>query len=160
MITKAVPKEIDALPNTLSYQSKNISIEDIIELRGKKLSYSQIGKVLGCSKQAIGGRLKKIGVNLERAEAYGKNKSAYLNYKQWMLLNSVDEAAVKEMHPYQRIVSASILYDKQRLEDNRSTANVSVRDMSAQIDDTNRQIDNLINILDTSPIVDNFDNNK
>lgn len=119
---------IYGLPDNRKHTAKHepIPIELLIDLRKKGLSYSQMGKVLGLSKQACSQRLRPLYAKMELADAFKRSKSEVFNYKQSRLLSTLDDAAIKEMQPYQRVVAASILYDKQRLEDNQSTSNQSV----------------------------------
>lgn len=118
--------DFSSLPDNSKYRPKNIPIEKIIDLRKRGLSYSQMGKVLGVSKVACLKRLQAMQEHVEAADAFKRNKSEVFNLKQSMMLSSINESAIKEMQPYQRVVAASILYDKQRLEDNQSTSNQSV----------------------------------
>ncbi|MDP2672067.1 MAG: hypothetical protein Q8O68_00975 [Candidatus Daviesbacteria bacterium] len=137
--------DITTLPNTSKYVNKHIPIEIIIDLRKRGLSYSQMGKVLGMSKTACLKRLQPLKDKMELADAYKRNKSEVFNLKQSMLLSSVTEAAIKEMQPYQRVVAASILYDKQRLEDGLSTANI---DIHSKINAASESIDKLRQLID------------
>ena len=149
-------------PDNSKYKPKNIPIEKFIELRRKGLSHSQIAKVLGCSDAASKQRLAAVKEELECSEGYKNNKSAYLNHKQWMLLNSLTPAIVKDMSGLQLVTGAAILYDKQRLEDGRSTGNINVNSQHQYIQDQVGELDRIVQLLVDNPIlpitVDKSDN--
>ena len=140
-------KPVDILPNGKP-PSNPIPIEILIDYRKKGLSYSQIAKLTGISKQACNQRLKPLYETLELADAFKNNKSEIFNYKQSRLLNSLDEKSIKSMPPYQRVVAASILYDKQRLEDGLSTSNI---DLHSKISDVSDSIKKLQTLIDNTP---------
>lgn len=117
---------LNTLKDNSKYNAKNIPIEKFIELRKKGLSHNQIAKVLGCSNAASYYRLSAIKDELECAEAFKTNKADYLNHKQWMLLNRLNDETIKDMSGLQLVTGAAILYDKQRLEDGKSTSNIDI----------------------------------
>ncbi|MBM2835189.1 MAG: hypothetical protein HW406_2350, partial [Candidatus Brocadiaceae bacterium] len=59
------------------------------------------------------------------------------------LLNSIDSDAIKGMQPYQRIVGASIMYDKERLEQGKSTGNINILEVSVTIEELQKEAENL-----------------
>ena len=49
----------DILNKTTDRRKKNIRLGDILKLSKRDMSYREIGLILGCTKQAIGFRLRK-----------------------------------------------------------------------------------------------------
>ena len=98
------------------------AIQELIEV--KNLSFSQAGKVLGCSKQAISVKCKKYGIQPVGFKKYKKNLSDIIKSKQRIILNSLTMDDVKRMRPLEKITGWAILYDKSRLQDDKSTSNV------------------------------------
>jgi|GEM_PF-3382772 len=102
-----------------------ITLEEVVPLREKGLSYAQIGKLLGVSKQAVHQLFEKSDFDAGTVERFRKSRGSILAEKQRKLLNSIDDSEIKKMAPRDRILGFGILYDKERLETGRSTENVS-----------------------------------
>ena len=103
-----------------------IPIESIIEYRKKGLSYSEIAAIVGCSKQNVHTRLQTISYNPLDNDNFIKNRAEVFAFIQSRFLNSLDEQAIQDMSPYQRIIAMGILFDKERLERGESSSNVSI----------------------------------
>ena len=127
------PKRNQAIANTMpdtssdatkshSTHAKGIAMEDILDLRSKGLSTPQIAKLLDCSHVNIVNRLKTV----DSLPAYKRHRSDFLAAQQSKLLNSITDADVKKASMLQRVTAFGILYDKERLERDKSTANISV----------------------------------
>ena len=122
---------------------KNIPIESIIEYRNRGLSYTEIAKLTGCSRQNVQQRLETVEYNKEDIENFKKHRGDVFAFLQSKLINSIDSDAIKRMQPYQRIIGASIMYDKERLEQGKSTGNINILEVSATIEELQRQAENL-----------------
>src|SRR3990167_7144662 len=122
---------------------KDIPIESIIEYADREppLSYQEIADLVGCSKQNVYDRLHRVGYNRTNAKHFEKNRAKTFQFLQSRLLNSIDDKDIKGTPIYQRIIGASILYDKERLESGKSTANISVADVQGTIADLQKQAD-------------------
>lgn len=116
-----------------------IPIEDIIEYRNKGLSYQDIAALVGCSKQNVQERLEVCGYNPARLKNFTKNRADLLAHIQSELLNSLTPAAINDMYPHQRVISAAILYDKERLERGKSTSNINVVEVTGTIQELQDQ---------------------
>ena len=113
--------------DTLDYKHTVIPLAKIIELRNKQLTYKQIGNIIGCSKQAIHQRLKPYLPAIDNLPCVKSNRADTLTVVSDTILNSLTEADIKKAPAGQRVMMYGILYDKERLEREQSTANVSVR---------------------------------
>ena len=100
--------------------NKDIPIEDIIELRKKKLSIRQIAKILDCSFQNIAQRLQDTG--LEQLEGHKKHRADIIALKSAEILSSIDQDTIKKASLLQRLSGYGILYDKERLELDKATS--------------------------------------
>ncbi len=100
------------------------SLEEMVDLRGKGVSLSQIGRMAGISKQAVSQRLKSSGLAPEEIREFTKDRSLILRGKQKLVLSAITPEKVKTMSVRDAAVAAGILIDKQRLIDGESTANV------------------------------------
>ncbi len=126
---------INSLPDLSMYRNKNIPIEKLIDLRKKGLSYQQVASIVGCSKINVLNRLKAYCNDIDNLESFKNNRADILAIKQSRLVNSITEAAINKMPVRDRVVSFGILYDKERLERGQSTDNLSIRSLSADLDE-------------------------
>lgn len=114
-------------------RNKGIPIETIIEYRKRGLSINEIAKLCGCSKQNVHERLETVGYDDKDMENFRRHRAEVFSFIQSKLLNSLDLETIKDMNPYQRIISASILFDKERLETGKSTENIDVHQIYKDI---------------------------
>jgi predicted DNA-binding protein YlxM (UPF0122 family) len=105
---------------------KPVSIERLLEYRKRGLSYAEIGKMAGVSKQAVHQRLAPYRDAIENLPAFKEHRADLFAVQQSRLLNSLTDADIKRMAPASRVVSAGILYDKERLESGKSTTNQAI----------------------------------
>lgn len=138
-----IPDEIISPDCDIDRSRKNIPIETVIEYRNRGLSYTEIAKLTGCSRQNVQQRLETVEYSKEDIENFKKHRGDVFAFLQSKLINSIDSDAIKEMQPYQRIVGASILYDKERLEQGKSTGNINILEVSASIEELQKQAANL-----------------
>src|SRR3990170_5494193 len=110
-----IPDEIISPDCEIDRSHKNIPIETIIEYRNRGLSYMEIAKLTGCSRQNVQQRLETVEYSKEDLDHFKKHRGDVFAFLQSKLLN-IDMGEIKELNPYQRIVGASIMYDKERLE--------------------------------------------
>ena len=89
------------------------------------LSYAQIGKIQGVSKQSIHRCIKNL-LPPPEIKLYQDHRADILSHLQVKLLANVDEARLKKASAYQLIGSMGLLYDKERIERGLSTANLSM----------------------------------
>jgi len=106
-------------------KAATISLTEMVDLKAKGLSLAQIGKMAGISKQGVSQRLKASGLDPEAIGQFKKDKSLILHGKQKMLLDSLTPEEIKKMGGRDKVVSFGIIYDKTRLQDDQSTANLA-----------------------------------
>ena len=120
LLTTNQPDEIESTEYDL------IPIQDLIYYRERGLSYSEIAKLANCSKQNVHERLQNIKYSPSSNDNFRKHRGDVLSFIQSRLLNTLDDSALQEMSPYQRIIAMGILFDKERLERGESSSNVSI----------------------------------
>ena len=104
----------------------------IIELRNKQLSYTQIAKIAGVSKQAIQQRMKPYAKAIDNIDAIKSQRAAMLTLvtNSWLeVYLSLSHEEKKKMVLRRGMVDYGILYDKMRLETGQSTSNVAYMDL-------------------------------
>lgn len=139
-IAIAEPMTDDITPTLPDIPRRHVvPIEDIIAYRKKGLSLAEIAKLTGRCKQTIHERLESVGYSPESLDNFIKHRGDVLAHFQSKLLNSLTPEAINEMYPHQRVLSAAILYDKERLERGKSTQNINVAEVTASIEELRKE---------------------
>ncbi len=132
-VTKSPP------PRTGRTGPKMIPIETIAYyVKEKKLTDQEIADILHCDRSNITRRRNDAGLYIERVERFKANRADIFAAKQNELLNELTPAKLKKIHPRDAVVSAGILYDKERLERGQSTEIVNVHALHASLSDLER----------------------
>lgn len=98
-----------------------------------RLSYEQIAKLQGVTKQAIHKRLKGLLPD-EAAEVYREKRADIFSKMQLDCLSAVDGPKRKAASALQLVTCAGILYDKERLERGQSTSNIDTRSITLHVE--------------------------
>lgn len=108
----------------------SFDIGQALELRiNHGLSYTEIGKICGKSKQSIHNQLSKILPEKELIAQFRENKSDLIQYAQLKALQaylSLDGQEQKDLLLRRGLVDMGIAFDKGQLQDGMSTSNVAV----------------------------------
>lgn len=121
--------EIDAMPNTLHYGPKGIPIEEIIDLRSRGLSISQIGRLTDCSKANVSKRLQRQGNAVDLTHKFRKNRAFILAYHQQRVSQELTDAKIKKAKFIDLVKGLSFLHNQERLEEGLSTQNIAYADI-------------------------------
>lgn len=119
----------------LDYPNR-IDLAKALDMRfRKRMTYNEIGRVMGVSKQAVHERLarytKLIG-DPEDIQAHDDHVDRILTGAMSKIINAVvDEKKIERCSTYQLAASYGILFDKQRLVRGQSTAIVDHVDLTA-----------------------------
>ena len=116
-----------------------------IDLRSKGLTLEEVGKHFNVTKQAIHDLFKRHVPYLDVVKEIRKSRSDILTAKGIELLLSLTPSEIKKIPPGSRATAFGILYDKERLEMEKSTENIAVltsdlRSVDKEISDLNRQL--------------------
>lgn len=117
---------INQLPEVTEPWHKDISIEELIDLRLKGYSYEKIAKYVGCSKTNVLQRLEPFKNELDGHAIFKKKKGDLLSLQQGRVLRHMTEDKLKEMSAYQLTGMFNIFHQAERLETGQSTSNTSV----------------------------------
>ncbi len=135
---KNTEEKLPALSRDNSFQI--IDINKAIELRVKGLTYQEIAEYFGCTPQAVNQRLQPFMIDPD-LQVFKDNRSEIFANIQWQLLKSIDKKDIKRTPVTSRITGAAILYDKERLETDKSTSNVHLyHDLSRDVTDLDREL--------------------
>lgn len=134
-IKKPLEEAASCLPDTRKHRAKGIAWDEVFLLKRKGLSNAQVGKLLGCSAQNIDYLIKKYGDSLETVETYKKNRADLLAAKQSRLLEALTDEKIEKMAGRDLVVSLGILQDKERLQRDQSTMNLSVMSFARLVEE-------------------------
>jgi hypothetical protein len=84
----------------------------------------EIAESVKCSKQLVSNVLQRYGIEPNTVDSYKNNRAEIFAGLQDKILKTVDIDDIKEASVLQRITSAGILYDKERLERGQTTQNI------------------------------------
>jgi predicted DNA-binding protein YlxM (UPF0122 family) len=134
-IIKINPEDIEIIsPVSIDKNRKNkdIPIQTIIEYRNQGLSYGEIAKLTGCSRQNVQQRLDSVEYNKEDLANYKKHRADMFAFIQSKMLNSIDNEEIKRMPVAQRVLCTGILYDKEEKEGGKIVETVNYGDLRAE----------------------------
>ena len=136
----ATAETLPTLPDTAQ---KGIALSTLIEYKKKDLSDQDIADLVGCSRPNVTQRLEPYKHLIDGLDNSRKNKSDSLEIMQEMLLGSITPEKIKGATLQQTATSYGILFDKQRLQDGKSTDNISMGNYDAltkELQELNAQI--------------------
>lgn len=114
-------------------QSKDLTKTDsksylakAIELRSKGLTLEDIGKHFDVTKQAIHSLFKRHIPYIETVDEIRNSRADILTAKGIELLLSLTPDEIKKMPPGSRAMAFGLFFDKERLEMEKSTENISI----------------------------------
>ena len=132
-------------PRSLTRKDAKIDLIKAIELRSKGLTLQDIANHFDCSKPAVHSMFKKHIPYIHAVDEIRKTRANILTAKGIELLLSLTPSEIKRMPPGSRATAFGILYDKERLELEKSTENIAVltsslRSVDQELADINRQL--------------------
>ncbi|MCP4156679.1 MAG: hypothetical protein GY757_53695 [bacterium] len=101
------------LTNNSNGVAKDIPIIDLVELRNKGLTFDQIGRLVGCSKQNVSERLRSYATDLRGLKTFKAHRADIYALFVKKMLYSLTVADIKRMAPDRRVWSAAVLHDKE-----------------------------------------------
>ena len=102
-----------------------VDIPQAIDLKyNHHLSYAQIAAIQGVTPQAIHQKIKDL-LPIPENQVFVDHRADILSNTQLRLLANLDNDKMKQMSGKDLVVSAAVLYDKERLERGMSTANLA-----------------------------------
>lgn len=135
-----------------------VDVGKALELLLRGCSYSEIGRMMNVSPQAVHKRMARFIAILDDPDIvrqFDSNMDMMLSGSMVKLLSAaVDDAKIKKSSTYQLAASFGILFDKQRLVRGQSTANVDYGGMAGRAEEIAAEIRALEARL-VGPILDN-----
>jgi hypothetical protein len=112
--------------------SRKIDVAKALKLRVQGNTYQEIAAVFGVTDSAVHQALQKLELLLDNVQqgevtAYAEQRREILSIAEARMLRSMlDEDAIQKAPLASRTMAFGVLYDKRRLEEGKSTENVSV----------------------------------
>ncbi len=121
--------------------TEEIPMARIIELYKKELTHAEIGAILGCSASNITQRLQRVKGHIDALPAIKNHTSDMLHMIKHKNLSELLVRNIKDESYHSLTVDAGIIYDKTRIEDDKSTINVDVHlTTTSKISDLEKRI--------------------
>jgi len=121
------------MPHGPQPNRRKVNVSAALDLKiNHGLSYAQMSPLLGVSPAAIHKRIKHLLPNSD-AQYYQDHRADILSHAQLQLLSQIDARRLKKVNIRDAVVSAGILYDKERLERGQSTANADIKILSVTL---------------------------
>lgn len=121
-----INKKVEQLQSQSSkFIGKEIPFDKIMNLVNKGVSNSDIARVFNCTPSAISHRLKRNGIVVEKLRDFKAGRAEIMAELQRRLVHSVKDEEIQKTSVRDRLVSAGILFDKERLQRDLSTQNIS-----------------------------------
>ena len=89
-------------------------------------THETIAKATGCARESVSRALKRFGLTTQNIIDYRENRADVLAGLQAKILASVTTADLRKANLRDKVISAGVLYDKERLETGASTSNVHI----------------------------------
>jgi len=110
-----------------------------LKLEHPDLSLAAIGKIVDRNKSCVSRVLRRYNVNTKRLTGYKQYRADVLAGIQDNILSTIDADVIDKASLRDRIIATGVLYDKERLERNLSTANIALADIVERIDSEDLQ---------------------
>lgn len=106
---------------------KNTDITKVLDQvkRNPQLTMEEIGKINGVSHVAIVNLFKRHGIERKRIEEYKSNRADFMAGLQEKVLASITASDLEKASLRDKVISAGVLFDKERLERGQSTVNLA-----------------------------------
>lgn len=113
---KKIKDLIGVKPEDIAPANKKefLSLERMINLKLSGLTYSEVGKVMGCSEENVVKRLTPYRDTIAGLKTFQDNKADIYDFHQTRILDGIDEKKIKDAKLYDLIRSAGQLEDMGR----------------------------------------------
>lgn len=118
----------------------NIPIGLMVEYAKLGLNDAEIAQLVGCSKQNVNKQLQPYRDDVRQLDTFKTVRADVFAALGRQLLHSLTPSDIKGMSAAQRITCSAILYDKERLERGKSTANISYQQITNDIEALDAEI--------------------
>jgi len=120
------PNNPQAVKNRTRKKQGKVNPAQAVALRRNGATLKTIADLQGVSESAVQKRLLAI-LPTEETKVFEKNRAGIFAHLQMQMLQNLRPAKLQKSSARDLVVSAGILYDKERLERGLSTENVSLR---------------------------------
>jgi hypothetical protein len=124
---KTGPESVVNLPSLLPVLVHNkINLPEAVKLRAEGSKLEVIAQKYGVTGSALRAAITKYTKAAREIDTFRSNRADIIAELQKMLLSSIDLKAIQKASLQQKVLAFAVLYDKERLELDKSTANIDV----------------------------------
>ena len=132
------PKFNPNLP--ISRANPIIDIDKAVELRLKGLSYADIARYFNVAIPSVLERINGYVADNIDTEMFKKHRPELLAGKQAEILKSLTSDELNKASPYQKVGMMTYLHGMERLERDKSTANIAYADLSNEMNELDAEL--------------------
>lgn len=121
-----IEEEDPSLPIEKKQRRLPLNMQKILKLESQGLTHSAIAEIIGCKQQTITRKLLSYRALKDKVNDFTTRRADTLAFVQKMCLDSIEPEEIKALKVPQRIWVMGVLYDKERLERNKSTNNIAI----------------------------------
>jgi hypothetical protein len=126
----SLPKKLKAKSTQLTTKKpRGVPIEQIIEYKLKGLTSADIGKLLGVCDSDVRVRLMNHSEDIDNTDLFRKHRAKVFAFQARRILQAINDADIEKASLRDKVIAASVLYDKERLESGLSTQNLVYIDL-------------------------------
>lgn len=110
--------------------------EKILEIKNEypDLKHNEIAKMTGCTRQNVTQTLQRYGIKPSNVNRYRKFRADILAGIQEQILHSISKEDLNKASLKDKTISMSILFDKERLEQGKSTTNIALAKLVEKVE--------------------------
>lgn len=121
-----IEEEDASLPVKDGKRKLPVNMQKILKLESQGLTHAAIAEILGCQPITITRKLMSYRALKDKVNDFTARRADSLAFVQKMCIDSIEPAEIKALKVPQRIWVMGVLYDKERLERNKSTNNIAI----------------------------------
>ena len=114
----------NVIKNLPALSHSEIDLNKAISLRAEGMSCRAIAEVYNVKEYTVAKALSRYSKAIREIDAFRNKRADIFASIQAELLRSIDLKLIKKASLQQRVLAAAVLYDKERLEQDKSTANI------------------------------------
>jgi len=95
---------------------EQFDIGEIIDLVKKGLNFSEISRVLGCSRQNVVQRFRKVEKEIKAGKRYQEHRADIFAIQQNRILNAISPEDLEKASLRDKVISVGVLFDKEKIE--------------------------------------------
>lgn len=143
---------LDSSPDALAKYIP-IPIDELIAHAEKGITYADIGRIYGVSRQSISERMRKEGYSPKRLQHFRRNELGVNQLRRAQLLSNLSPEKQKEMSGKDLTIAYGVLYDKEHGKKINIETEISIREARQREDELDAEEAALLSTLEGQGVV-------